>query len=219
MEKIENGKSLREQVYGYFCKQMKSGKLSAGHYINQSEICKELNVSKAPLRDALIQLETEGFVSILPRKGVIIKPLTPDDVIEAYEVLGALESEALRLCFHDIKTHHLDRMERINAALYETLETGRFSRYYKLNEEFHNVFLDLKGNGLLKRTVVTIKQRLYDFPLRNYVVEWERINLREHKRLIVSIGKGNVDAAASIIKHEHWCAPLHESHIREFYRF
>ena len=73
-EKME--KSLRELVYNYFCDQMKFGELTAGEFVNQSQICQELNISKAPLRDALIQLEVEGFVDILPRRGVLIKPLT-----------------------------------------------------------------------------------------------------------------------------------------------
>jgi len=82
------GKSLRELVYTYFCEQMQSGKLSSGNYVDQSEICRELHISKAPLRDALIQLETEGFVSILPRKGVVINSLTLQDIINCYGILA-----------------------------------------------------------------------------------------------------------------------------------
>lgn len=218
IENRKNGKSLRELVYIYFCEQMKAGRLSTGNFINQSEICTKLNISKAPLRDALIQLETEGFVTILPRKGVLINSLTLEDIAEAYEILGTIESEAVRSSYDKIKEHHLESMELINEKLIKTLESGKFAEYYSLNIDFHNIFLNLVGNSLFLKIVTPIKQRLYDFPLRNYNIEWERENLQDHERFIISIRRGNREAAANIIKYEHWSFTLHEKHIRKFYQ-
>jgi DNA-binding GntR family transcriptional regulator len=215
---MEKEKSLREAVHTYFCEQMKQGRLSAGNYINQSEICQELNISKAPLRDALIQLETEGFVTILPRKGVLINAMTLQDVKEAYDLLAALESSAVLAAFDRIDSTHIKKMETINSQLLKTLENGQFDQYYQLNTAFHQIFLELAENLLLMKITSPIMQRLYNFPLRTYVVEWEKINLSEHTRLIDSIQKGNFRAAASILQFEHWSFTLHETHIRRFYR-
>ena len=68
-----NVKSLREQIYEYLREEMGSGKLISGSSINLTAISDELGVSKTPLRDALIQLEAEGFVSILPRRGIQLR--------------------------------------------------------------------------------------------------------------------------------------------------
>ncbi|SMD09584.1 DNA-binding transcriptional regulator, GntR family [Desulfocicer vacuolatum DSM 3385] len=212
-------KSLREQVYTYFCDLMKKGELTSGRYINQAEICNELDISKAPLRDALIQLETEGFVSILPRRGVIINSLSLEDVVNAYQILGGLESVALEQAFDRLESSHLEEMERINAELFHRLQKGLFDEYYALNNELHNIFLDLADNVFLKRIVTPLKQRLYDFPLRPYIVEWEEENLREHDRLIVSIRKRNIRAAMDILRYEHWNAQLHKKGIKAFYKF
>jgi len=212
-------KSLREQVYAYFCELMKKGELTPGKYINQTEICNELDISKAPLRDALIQLETEGFVSILPRRGVIINPLSLEDVANAYQILGGLESVALEQAFHRLGPSHLEEMERINAELLHRLQKGLFDEYYALNNELHNIFIDVAANASLKRIVTSLKQRLYDFPLRPYIVEWEKENLREHDRLIVSIEKGNIRAAMDILRYEHWNFELHQEGIKTFYEF
>lgn len=219
IDKIDGaGKSLRELVYTYFCEQMQVGKLSSGNYVNQSEICKELHISKAPLRDALIQLETEGFVSIFPRKGVVINSLTLQDIINCYGVLAVLESEAVRLAFDKFEEHHLERMELLNEKLYRALECGDYTGYYRLNVEFHNVFLNLGGNDLLQKIVIPIKQRLYDFPLRDYNIEWEESNTEEHERFILCLRKKNREAAANIIKYEHWSFKYNEKYIREFYQ-
>jgi DNA-binding GntR family transcriptional regulator len=216
---ITNDKSLREQVYTYFCELMKKGELIPGKYINQTEICNELNISKAPLRDALIQLETEGFVSILPRRGVIINPLSLEDVANAYQILGGLESVALEQAFDRLEPSHLEEMERINAELFHRLQKGLFDEYYALNNELHNIFIDLAENASLEGIVTPLKQRLYDFPLRPYIVEWEEENLREHERLIVSIKKRNIRAAMDILRYEHWNAELHQEGIKAFYEF
>jgi DNA-binding GntR family transcriptional regulator len=212
-----NKKSLRENVYAYFCDLIQKGELIPGKYINQTEICNELDISKAPLRDALIQLETEGFVSILPRKGVFINPWTQEDVANAYQILGALESAALEQAFDRFESFHIDQMERINAELLHCLQKGLFYEYYALNNEMHNTFINLANNPSLKQIIAPLKQRLYNFPLRSHVIQWEQENLLEHERLIVSIKKRNVRAGMDVLKYEHWNYELHEKEIRQFY--
>ncbi len=216
-KKYNNQKSLKELVYHYLCDEMKTGGLSADHFINQAEICKKLDISKAPLRDALIQLETEGFVSILPRRGVLINSLTLEDIAEAYTVLAALESEAIKTAFDVVEPKHIKQMVSLNEQMHQTLQSGEFVEYYDLNIDFHNIFIDLLGNKLLKKIVTPIKKRLYDFPLRNYNIEWEEVNILEHVRIIDSIKKGNKEAAANIIRYEHWSFDFHRNYIIEFY--
>ncbi len=72
--------SLREQVYEYLRNEMITGGLVPGSTINLNRIAEQLGISKTPLRDALIHLELEGFVTILPRKGVMVNALTLEDV-------------------------------------------------------------------------------------------------------------------------------------------
>ena len=77
--------SLRERVYQYLKDAMSAGKLRYGEFLDQDSICETLEVSKTPLRDALIRLEAEGFVTILPRKGVYINPISLDFIKSAYQ--------------------------------------------------------------------------------------------------------------------------------------
>ena len=91
--------SLREQVYQFLRDQMQNGNLLPGASINLNQISRQLGISKTPLRDALIQLECEGFVSILPRKGVIVKATTLRDIRNYYDIIGALEAMVVREVF------------------------------------------------------------------------------------------------------------------------
>ena len=214
---INNQISLREQVYHFFWQQMQSGGLAPGTAINLNDVSKKLGLSKTPLRDALIQLETEGFVTILPRRGIIVNTLSLKDIKSYYEILGALESSALLSVFDRIRNKHIELMEDLNAEQQEALNNGEYEHYYRLNIAFHDVFLNLSDNDILRKMLMPIKRRLYDFPRRKYKVEWELINIDEHDRLITCIKKGNRNGAASVIKDEHWSFEYHQKYLRKFY--
>lgn len=210
-------RSLREQVYEYLRNEMYHGRLEPGSFINLNEISQRLGISKTPLRDALIQLECEGFVSILPRRGVLVKKLTIEDVRNILEVVGALESAVIMSVFDKIGSKHIQRLEALNSKMIAAVEREDFDTYYRLNIDFHDVFLDLNENGDLQRIVTPLKQRLYDFPRRTYIKEWELINCGEHQKLIDFIKAGKPAQAVKLWRDSHWSFKAYEKFIRRFY--
>jgi len=99
---ILNVKSLKEQVYDYLRDQLRSGQILPGSAVNLDETSRKLGVSRTPLRDALLQLESEGFVTIYPRRGVIVNLLSLGDIRNYYQIIGALESTAILQAFDKI---------------------------------------------------------------------------------------------------------------------
>lgn len=213
-----NVKSLREQIYDYLREEMGSGKLISGSPINLTAISDELGVSKTPLRDALIQLEAEGFVSILPRRGIQVKKLTLQDIKESYEIIGPLEASVLLSVFEQFTPSLIAEMERLNTRQSEAIDNNEFENYYRLNLEFHGVFLNLTDNGALKHTLTLLKQRLYDFPRRSYLKDWEYQHLNEHQQFIDCIKAGDPEGAARMIKDVHWSFAVHEKYFTQFYK-
>lgn len=67
---------LRDVVYDYLWTQIREKQFKPGEFVNLNLISQKLGVSRTPLREALIVLEAEGFVQILPKRGIYIKPLT-----------------------------------------------------------------------------------------------------------------------------------------------
>lgn len=212
-----NTKSLREQIYESLKKEMQDGHLVPGSYINMNLMSARLGISKTPLRDALIQLETEGFVSILPRKGIRVKKLTLKDIQESYEIIGALESFVVRSVFNKFKDSHIKKMERLNEKQYEAIASSDFEKYYKLNLDFHAVFLNLSDNAALRNVITPVKQRLYDFPRRPYLKEWESQHLREHQEFINCLKNNDVECAVSLLLDKHWAYAAHEKYFQQFY--
>lgn len=212
-----NTQSLREQIYLYLRDEMQSGNLAPGATLNLNAISQKLGISKTPLRDALIQLETEGFVTILPRRGVRVNKLTLEDVREFYDILGALEASVVLDVFHQISPDHIRNMKQLNQDQRAALDSEDYGSYYRLNLEFHGVFLDLYHNQTLMRLITPLKQRLYDFPRHRYNVEWEKRNCAEHDTFIEFIEAGDREGAARFMKHRHWSYTFQEKQIRQFH--
>jgi DNA-binding GntR family transcriptional regulator len=216
---MRKNSTLREKVYKYLRRELARGNLVHEAFIDQNKICDQLNVSRAPLRDALIQLEAERFITILPRRGVRINQLTLEDIRNSYGVIGTMESYAVASGFQKFKPKHIKNMESLNDRLYEMLDAGQFEKYYQLNLDFHDIFLSVSGNKLVREIVYPMKQRLYDFPLMKYDRDWELTNLIEHERFIHSVKAGNRDAAVAVIRYEHWDFNLHKDKIVKIYGF
>jgi len=218
MESIKNT-SLRERVYQYLSTCITNGELQYNEYFDQNAICKRLNVSRAPLRDALIRLEAESFVTIHPNRGVLVKPLDLKYIQSAYQICGQLEAACLEEVFSLFTPEHIALFEASNIRQRLYLEAKHDRAYYDENIYFHDIFLSLSANILLRDILVAIRRRLYDFPQKVYLPEWESVNIEEHDRFIISIKKGNKLGAISILRDEHWSYEVHKQYFNEYYAF
>lgn len=218
-EYVLNLKSLKEQVYEYLRDQMQKGKLLPGSLINLDETSRKLGVSRTPLRDALLQLEMENFVSIIPRRGIVVKQLTLKDIQEYYEIIGSLESQAVLTAMSFIKAMDVKKMKDLNDEMEQAISEENFNRYYKKNLRFHDVFLNLCGNDHLTRIISNLKKRLYDFPRQEgFVKQWEISSIVEHRKLIDLIADGSKEKASAFIRDVHWSYKVQEIFIKEYYK-
>ncbi len=217
MEDKLNVLSLREQVYAYLRKQMTQGSLTPGSTVNIGKIAEQLGISKTPLRDALIHLEVEGFVTILPRRGVRVNTLTLADVKNAYDAVGMVEASIVTDCFDKIQPDHISQLEKLNKTMIADIKRNDFTRLFKTNLQFHDVYLDISDNDLLKKFILPIKHRLYDFPRFRYIDDWELRNCAEHRVFIDHLKSGDARKAAHTLKDIHWSFEVQEDFIKQFY--
>jgi len=215
---ILNIKSLKEQVYEYLREQLRTGEIRPGSVIDMEETSKKLGVSKTPLRDALLQLEMEDFVTILPRRKVVVNVLSTEDIRNYYDIIGALESVALLKAFDRIRPEDVDVMQALNDAMAKAIAANDFDLYYEKNLELHNMFLSRCGNESLVKIVNTLKKRLYDFPRsKGFVKEWEETSIGEHQTLIDLVRQDKPLEAADHIRDVHWSFRLQEPFIHRYY--
>ncbi len=209
--------SLRQQVYDYLRNEMLNGGLTPGSTINLAKIAQQLGISKTPLRDALIHLELEGFVTILPRRGVRVNTLELPDVKKAYDTVSIIEGAIIMDCFHKIQDHHIEELKLLNQKMMQDIQRNNFSHLFKTNLAFHNIFVELSDNSLLKEFILPIKYRLYDFQRHHYLADWEMRNCKEHDEFIQAIEAGDAQKAAGIMKDVHWSYQVQQQFIKQFY--
>jgi DNA-binding GntR family transcriptional regulator len=215
---ILNIKSLKEQVYEYLREQMRKGEILPGSVIDMEETSRKLGVSKTPLRDALLQLEMEDFVTILPRRKVVVNTLSETDIRNYYEIIGSLESMAILKAFDRIRESGTEELQRLNDGMKEAIEANDFDLYYERNLAFHNTFLRHCGNDSLIKIVNNLKKRLYDFPRpKDFVKEWEETSIGEHQNLIDIIRSGNRQEAANHMRDVHWSFAVQRRFIHRYY--
>ena len=199
-----NFQLLRSQVYEHLREELKSQNLKPGMFVTINQLSKELGINRTPLRDALLQLQVEGFVTFLPQRGILINEISPKDLENIYEVLGALDSRVLFSVFEQITPEHIEQMKQINKEMYKTVADKKFNKYFDLNSEFHNVYLNLSTNDMLLSQINIIRQRLFDFGTKGDWIEKVReLNYTEHLKLIELVEQGNAKKVSDFIRDVH----------------
>lgn len=123
--------TLREKIL--------SGEIKAGQALRQAALAEELNVSRIPVREALLQLEAEGLVAFEPHKGATATELSIDQVDELFELRAMLEADLLAASLPTISEAKLDEatsiLKKLNKALGKENAANTWS---ELNSEYHN---------------------------------------------------------------------------------
>jgi len=210
--------SLSVRVYEELKRRLNEGTLKPGQFIDLSALGRELGMSRTPLRDALIRLELEGFVTVYPRRGVMVRALDLADIRDIYQTVGALEGAVAAKAAERFAGEDADRMRELCESMSAALAADDFDTYYAGNLAFHDVYLDLSDNADLVRTVRVFKERLYDFPRRSaYVKEWELASNKEHEEIEARFRALDFDGAAAYIRDVHWNYEVQERYIRWYY--
>lgn len=209
--------SAREKVYGYLLKLMREGVLLPGSTLNLKDISKKLEMSSTPLRDSLIKLEAEGFLTIYPRSKVVINSLEYEDFPFLYGTIGTLESLLITSSINTYTASDLNYLYAKNDEMEKALNEGDMILYDKCHYEFHNVFIEHGKNRFAERIITPIKNRLWDFPRKNFIKEWYQNAIKEHTQIVDSIKEKNAAKLEYIIKQIHWGTDYNLHYIKKVY--
>jgi DNA-binding GntR family transcriptional regulator len=153
LPEVRGARVLGEWVARTLRKAILEGYIGPGERIDQDLIAEELDVSRTPVREALVVLESEGFVEIRPHHGAYVSTVTAQDVQEIYEVRALIEPEMVRHVTPVIPDEVLEQLEK---SLEEVEEQ---SDYVKSVIAFHDMVAGFVENGLLREIVDAINQR------------------------------------------------------------
>lgn len=175
-----------------------SGEIQAGQPIRQEQIAQELGVSRIPLREALKQLEAEGFVTIAPHKGAVVSSLSVDEAEELFALRFQLERWLLKEAIPRLKPADFAALD---AIIEESRAPDSLGRWGELNWRFHEVLYQAAERPLSIRLLKRIHDSL-DRYLRLQIAvtrDWERA-YQDHQNLVALSREGNADAAVALLE-------------------
>jgi DNA-binding GntR family transcriptional regulator len=154
--------TLKDNIVEILSEAIFTGRMKPGERVNESQLARELEVSRAPIREALQQLQEQGLIINHPRRGMFVVHLEDEDLQKINSVRLVLEAEALRLAranfsraAHARLTQVLERMERA--------ENAAPGARVKLDAEFHKTIWALTGNEFMERTLSSLTAPLFAY--------------------------------------------------------
>jgi DNA-binding GntR family transcriptional regulator len=175
-----------------------TGKLTADTRLVQSDIAEQLQVSTTPVREALRDLASEGFILLDAHRGAVVRRLSYDDVYEIYDIRKLLEPDAMRRAVEHITDEEIDAAAQIQARA--DVETDA-ARWVELNHEFHRVFLKAARSprlaGILNNLADSSAMYIATILARG---ERRREDANAHHRtLLEAVRHRDADAAAEVM--------------------
>ena len=194
-------KSLVDSIVENIEEQILNGELQPGEWIREQSLCEELGVSRSPVREALLILESQGFLVKEARKGVRVAKITCKEAVDAYTIRANLESLATFLAVKNGDPGLAAELKALNRKLAKACAAGNEKKYYQLNTRFHKALVGACDNERLiqmlqlfnKQTARYRKEVLYR-PGRM------EESLERHEMLIKSVEEGDAEAAERIRK-------------------
>jgi len=192
---------LRDEIRDELMDRIITGRIASGTSIRIADLATELDVSPTPTREALTQLEREGFVYTEPNRGFFVKPLNPREAREIYEVLSELEGMAVRIQGAISNEHHRE-LTRLNREIAK--QRGDPMGRVLADSYWHRTLVEACSNTTLKDTMEQLRQRN-----TRYGYAWMQVSAKrsdppkDHAAIADLLKEGAVDDAAELIK-KHW---------------
>lgn len=171
-----------------------------GEYLNEAQVSAELGIGRTPVHQALTRLMLEGMVEVIPRKGVIVKPVSLNEVREIIDVRLINEACAVRLAATLATQQQIEELERILLQAEEDTPLMDVERQMLLDKQFHIALSATTNNTVLAELL----KRLHERSLRFWFIslrdpEHVREVLSEHRRIFDCIKSRDPDAAADAL--------------------
>jgi DNA-binding GntR family transcriptional regulator len=169
--------------------------------LDERQLAQDLGISRTPVREAMAQLEREGFVRSVPRRGIYVVRKTKQEVIELITAWAALESMAARLITQSATEAEIARLR----AMFATFENGtlhaKLDEYSEVNIEFHQTIIRMSRNGVL----IDLAENLFTHMRmirRKTIGEKDRADrsIRDHMNIIEALEARDTARAEALVR-------------------
>jgi DNA-binding GntR family transcriptional regulator len=187
--------SLVDDAYAAMKEAIRESTFAPGYQASAQEIALRLGMSRTPVHEASLKLQEEGLVRIVPKRGIVICTLAPDDIREIYDVIVAIEGRAAELVAALPETDRAGIAAALAAetdAMELALAAGDLTAWGRADAAFHRALIEGARNSRIARIVQTIndqmhRARMLTLRLRGELPE----SIADHRRIVAAIRAGD----------------------------
>ncbi|MET0295811.1 MAG: GntR family transcriptional regulator [Microbacterium sp.] len=192
---------LAEEVTSSIRQAIFDGVFAVGDRLGEVEIAQQLDVSRGPVREALVQLRNEGLVTIELHRGASVVRLGSDAIGELTSLRTALETFAIELAVERATDEDLAAMHAVTVEMESAIADGDLHRLSQLDIRFHDGIYSAARHERLTTAWHTIRSQMLLFLLTRAKAndDYLAISLAEHRELVDVIRRRDVDAARTMI--------------------
>lgn len=200
--------SLRDIVYRYLIQKIQSGEVKPGDKINESMICTELSLSRTPTREALIKLESDGFLSYTQNKGFTVNEIDEKGRSDVYLIIGTLDALAASLAMDSIDENDRMKMNELVDKMDIAIKYRNFPDYSNCQIEFHDIYVSKSNNAKLiailddlRRTFVP---QTYISKSNGDLFSYLEIANNQHRLIIELFERRDIESLKKFLIDKHW---------------
>ncbi len=169
--------------------------------LDERKLANDFGISRTPVREAMAQLESEGFVRLVPRRGIYVVRKTKREVIEMITAWAALESMAARLIAEKASNEEIAGLRGMFATFKNGALRAHLDEYSEVNIEFHQSIIRLSRNAVL----IDMAENLFAHMRmirRKTIVEKDRVDrsIRDHMKIIEALEARATDRAEELVR-------------------
>ncbi len=192
---VDSVPSLVDVAQDYIRTRIAAGDFPPGHRLKERDLSDETGISRIPIREAIRSLASEGFVTLVPRRGAVVTQLQPELLDEIFEVREALEVQECALAAKRASEGEIERMRESVEAAERALRAGDAEGVNEANARFHEILVEASHNDTLAGVLRPLKNRLNWILRQN---EDATLVCREHRDILEAIVSGDVDQARAV---------------------
>lgn len=198
---IERHQTLREKILENIRDAILKGTLKAGERVSEPDLAERYGISRTPIREAFRQLESEGYLTVVPRKGAVVTSLSERDVEEFYSIKSILEGYAARLAAEKLTEKELDRLQSINDRLRRLATAGDVKTFFRIHNEFHELFIKASGNEKLLELIQQLLKKFDRLRVASLSLPGRmEISVQEHEKIIEAFKNHDGDTADRLVQ-------------------
>lgn len=199
---FKNNGTLKDRTVEVLADAILTGKIKPGERLNESQLARDLHVSRAPVREALQQLQEQSLIVNIPRRGMFAVSLDEEDIQKINALRVVLEAEALRLAQRHLNPQREKKLEQLLLTI-ENMEPSPTKLSMRVDFEFHRTFWSYSGNQYLEKILISLTAPLFAHSVRTLLRgEKLRMVLDSHRPLLDFIcGRSEFSAEDVMLAH------------------